>query len=89
MPLRIPGSSPYSAQTMASKIVVLPEPVGPVIRKRPFLPSASKSMVCSPGYEPKAFRVSNIGRIQASSVAAAKPASARRRWSAVGDSPVE
>ena len=38
------ATSPYRAKTMASIIVVLPDPVGPVSRNRPEAPTASKSM---------------------------------------------
>ena len=47
---------------IASKIVVLPEPVSPVIRKSPSLP-LSNSIVTLSAYEPNADIVSLIGLI--------------------------
>ena len=43
-----PLGSPNRAYVIASKIVVLPAPVSPVIRYRPFLPSLSISISTVP-----------------------------------------
>ena len=43
-----PLVTPYSAKDMASRTVVLPEPVGPVMRKKLLPRNSAKSMVCSP-----------------------------------------
>ncbi len=42
-----PLASPYSAKVMASKMVVFPAPVSPVIRYSPRSPSFSKSTTVS------------------------------------------
>ena len=65
-----PLASPYSANVIASKIVVFPAPVSPVIRNNPCDPSRSKSMVCSPAYGPNALIVRLTGFINRSFPAA-------------------
>jgi hypothetical protein len=42
-----PASPPYRANVMASRIVVLPDPVGPSSRNRPLLDSRLKSIRCA------------------------------------------
>jgi hypothetical protein len=46
---------------MASKMVDLPEPVGPATTNRPCDASAEKSMVSARGNEPNAWNESRIG----------------------------
>ena len=42
------ATSPYRAKTIASMIVVFPDPVGPVSRNRPEAAKRSKSIVSVP-----------------------------------------
>ena len=58
-----PLASPYKAYLMASKIVVFPEPVGPVIRKIPLELKSSKSIEVLFAYELNDSKLSFSGRI--------------------------
>ena len=53
-------------RVMASKIVVLPAPVSPVIKKRPFSPKAAILMTVSLAKGPKALMVIVNGLINVS-----------------------
>ena len=56
-----PLVTPYRAKDMASSTVVLPEPVGPVMRKKPAPRRSAKSRTCWPAYGPKACMVTASG----------------------------
>ena len=58
-----PLVSPKSAKQIASKIVVFPAPVVPVMRKSPLPSNAEKSTVSTSAYGPKALIFSLIGFI--------------------------
>ena len=53
-PVRAPGTAAYRAKQMASRMLVLPAPVGPWIRNRPQEASASRSIASWPAKGPKA-----------------------------------
>ena len=61
--LLVPLVSPYSAYVIASKIIVFPDPVFPVIRNRP-PPILVKSTVVGAAYGPKASILSLSGFIR-------------------------
>ncbi len=56
--LRAPGTWPYSAKHTASSTLVLPAPVGPLMRNRPASPSARKSIASVPENGPNAVTFS-------------------------------